>query len=261
MAKPSSIEKVTEVIHYTASLFSFKITRPDSLRFKPGQFIMLGLEIDNKPVMRAYSIASGPYDEELEFYSIKIPEGTLTSKLQHIKVGDDILLSKKAVGNLTPWDVKVGKRLFLMATGTGIAPFASILRDPETYDLFDNIVLTHTCRYVNDLLYGKDLINKIKNSDLYSPEAAHKLIYYPTVTRESVQDELIKYGRITDLLESGRLFKDLGAASLDPEFDRVMLCGSNDMLKDIGKILELNNMYSSSGGTLREYAYERAFVG
>jgi len=261
MASPSSIERVTSVSHYTDSLFSFKITRPEHFRFKPGQFIMLGLMVEGKPLMRAYSIASGPYDEELEFYSIKIPDGPLTSKLQHIKIDDEILLGARAVGNLTPWDVSPGKRLFLFSTGTGLAPFASILRDPETYDSFESIILTHTCRYEQDLAYGKLLVSAINGDPLCGDQAVRKLVYYPSVTRESAEDSCTFQGRITDLVESGKMFKDLNIPSLDHAKDRAMVCGSIGMLKDIGKILEFNEMRHSSGKELREYAYERAFVG
>ena len=261
MASPSSTEKVTSVTHYTDSLFSFRITRPEHFRFKPGQFIMLGLMVDSKPLMRAYSIASGPYEEELEFYSIKIPDGPLTSKLQHIKVGDAVLLGARAVGNLTPWDVSPGKRLFLFSTGTGLAPFASILRDPETYDSFESIILTHTCRYEQDLAYGKVLINDIKQNPLCGEQAAEKLIYYSSVTREHAGDSCTSQGRITELVESGKMFEDLIISPLDHTTDRAMVCGSIGMLKDIGEILESNEMRHSSGKELREYAYERAFVG
>ena len=261
MASPASVEKVTSVTHYTDSLFSFKITRPETLRFKPGQFIMLGLKIDNKPLMRAYSIASGPYDEELEFYSIKIPDGPLTSKLQHIKFDDEILLGSKAVGNLTPWDVRPGKRLFLLSTGTGIAPFASILRDPETYDGFETVVLTHTCRLLEDLAYGRRLLDAIKGDPLCGEEAVKKLLYYPSVTQEENLTDSISRGRITELIESQKLFEDLHISPFNYDIDRVMVCGSMGMVKDMGKILNSYNMSHSSGKEHKEYAYERAFVG
>jgi len=261
MAKPSSVEKVTGVKHYTDSLFSFKITRPETLRFKPGQFIMLGLEVNNEPLMRAYSIASGPFDEELEFYSIKIPDGPLTSKLQHIKVNDNILLGAKAVGNLTPWDILPGKRLFLFSTGTGIAPFASILRDPDTYEGFDKIVLTHTCRQLKDLAYGADLIKLIHRDPLCGEHALTKLVCYQTTTQEKDLSEKVKYGRITELIKNKKLFNDLNIPLLNSDSDRVMICGSLPVVRDIGDILAGYNMSHSSGKQRKEYAYERAFVG
>ncbi len=261
MARPASIEKVTEVKHYTDNLFSFKITRPGTFRFKPGQFIMLGLEVNGKPLMRAYSMASGPYDEQLEFYSIKIPDGPLTSKLQHIKKGDEVLLSEKAVGNLTPWDVRPGSRLFLLSTGTGIAPFASILRDPDTYNGFEKIVLTQTCRNLEDLSYGRRLLDSLVNDPLCGDDANSKLLSHFSVTQEKNPPESVFYGRITDLMKSKQLFKNLSIHSFDPDTDRVLVCGSIEMVKEVGSILDTFDMRHSSGKEHREYAYERAFVG
>ena len=257
LAKVKYVEKVTAVKHYTDNLFSFRITRPDSLHFKPGQFIMIGLEIDNKPVMRAYSIASGPYDEEIEFYSIKIPNGELTSHLQNIKVGDNIFLSGKAVGNLTIWDLIPGKRLFLFSTGTGLAPFGSVIKDPDTYERFDEIILTHTCRHAEDLEYGIELVESSRRDPLCGDQAQEKLKYYPTTTR-SVSNHC---GRITELVNNNRIFIDLGIPKISEKTDRAMICGSIEMVKDMTNILKERGLLPSTGRELGNIVFERAYVG
>jgi ferredoxin--NADP+ reductase len=257
LAKAKYNEKVTALTHYNDSLFSFRITRPDDLHFTPGQFIMIGLEIDQSPVMRAYSIASSTYDEELEFYSIKIPDGELTSQLQNIKIGDDILMSAKAVGNLTIWDLRPGKRLYLFSTGTGLAPFGSIIRDPDTYEKFEEVILTHTCRHIEDLKYGADLIEASKKDPLCGENIQKKLRYYPTTTRE----ESPYCGRITDLVSSSKISVDLNLPPVNNQTDRVMICGSMEMVKDMVNILENKGLSSSSGRNLGDIVFERAYVG
>ena len=257
MAKPAYREKVTCIKHYSDSLFSFGITRPEDFNFSPGQFVMLGIEINNEPLMRAYSIASSPYSEKLEFYSIKIPNGPLTSELQHINIDDDILLSKKPVGNLTIWDLQPGRRLFLFSTGTGIAPFASIIKDPETYHKYDQIILTHTCRNISDLIYGFEIVQSTMDDPLCGEMAKGQLMHYTSTT----QEDYTNTGRITNLIENEKLFSDLNIDTLNGESDRVMICGSMDMVRDLSTILESRDMKHSTGKSLEQYVYERAFVG
>ena len=230
-------QTVIGVQHYTDRLFSFKVTRPKTLRFRSGEFVMIGLlKEDGKPLLRAYSIASPAWDDELEFYSIKVQDGPLTSKLQHVKKGDQIILRPKPVGTLVHDALLPGKRIWFFATGTGIAPFASLLREPQTYEDYDQIILTHTCRNRNELAYGKNLIQEIKNggvmSELVGDEAINKLFYYPTTTR----DQSNQMGRITDLLENGKLLKDLGIESIAKKTDRAMVCGSIGLNNDLKKI-------------------------
>ena len=218
---------MTSVKHWTDKLFSFRVTRPASLRFRSGEFVMIGLLGDNgKPLLRAYSIASPAWDDELEFYSIKVQDGPLTSKLQHIQVGDQIILRPKPVGTLVLDALLPGKRLWFFATGTGIAPFASLMRDPDTYERYDEVIMMHTCRDVAELDYGRELIDNIRAdemlAELMGEGFADKLKYYPTTTRE----ESAKMGRITDNLTSGKVFADLGIDGIDPEHDRGMVCGS-----------------------------------
>ena len=226
-------QTVTEVKHYTDRLFSFRVTRPASLRFRSGEFVMIGLMGDpdpktgkQKPLLRAYSIASPAWDDELEFYSIKVQDGPLTSKLQHIQPGDQIILRPKPVGTLVHDALLPGKRLWFFATGTGFAPFASLLREPQTYEDYDEVIITHTCREVGELTYGRDLIESIRGdemlAELIGEGFADKLSYYPTTTRE----ESPKMGRITDLMKSGEAFEDLGVPPLSPETDRAMICGN-----------------------------------
>lgn len=263
--KPANLpdgQTVTEVKHYTDRLFSFRVTRPNTLRFRSGEFVMIGLPGDNgKPLLRAYSIASPAWDEELEFYSIKVPDGPLTSKLQHIKEGDQIILRPKPVGTLVHDALLPGKRLWFFATGTGFAPFASLLRDPETYERFDEVIVTHTCRDVGELTYGRDLIEGIRQDELLAEligeENLAKLRYYPTTTRE----ESSKMGRITHLIENGELFDDLGIEPLTKENDRAMVCGSLEFNKDLKALLEKAGLREGANSDPAEFVVEKAFVG
>lgn len=261
-------QTVTSVKHYTDRLFAFRVTRPASLRFRSGEFVMIGLMGDpdpktgkQRPLLRAYSIASPSWDEELEFYSIKVPEGPLTSKLQHIKVGDQIILKPKPVGTLVHDALLPGKRLYFFATGTGFAPFASLLREPETYENYDEIIMTHTCRDVEELTYGRELIENLKQDEmmieLLGEENLAKIKYYPTTTRE----ESPKMGRITTLIENGELFTDLGIPPLDPAVDRAMVCGSLAFNLDIKALMEKAGLNEGANSEPGEFVIEKAFVG
>jgi ferredoxin--NADP+ reductase len=255
-------QTVTQVRHYTDRLFSFRCTRPQSLRFRSGEFVMIGLMGDNgKPLLRAYSIASPSWDDELEFYSIKVQDGPLTSKLQHIQPGDEIILRPKPVGTLVHDALLPGKRLWFFATGTGFAPFASLLRDPETYERFDEVIVTHTCREVAELTYGRELIEQIRSDELLveliGAENLAKLRYYPTTTR----DESPRMGRITDLLKDGTVFRDLGIDGIRPETDRAMVCGSLAFNLDLKEILEGYGLREGANSEPAEYVVEKAFVG
>ena len=249
-------EPVLSVKHYTDRLFSFRIARPAAFRFRSGEFVMIGLPNAEKPVFRAYSIASPSWDEELEFYSIKVPDGPLTEHLQKIKPGDTVLLRKKSVGTLVNDALIPGKRLWLFSTGTGIAPFASVIRDPETYDKFEQVILCHTCREVGELTYGHELVEATKSDPLIGEEAAAKLMHYATTTRQ----ESPHMGRITDLIQSGKLFTDLDLPPLDPKVDRGMICGSMDFLKDTKRILEEAGLTEGANSNPGEFVVERAFV-
>ena len=255
-------QTVLEVQHYTDRLFSFRVTRPKTLRFRSGEFVMIGLlKEDGKPLLRAYSIASPAWDDELEFYSIKVQDGPLTSKLQYIKKGDQIILRPKPVGTLVHDALLPGKRIWFFATGTGIAPFASLLREPQTYEDYEQIILTHTCRNKNELAYGENLIQGIKNnslmSELFGDDALKKLIYYPTTTR----DQSNQMGRITDLLKNGKLLKDLGIESISKETDRAMVCGSLGLNTDLKRILEGFGLKEGANSDPAHYVVEKAFVG
>ncbi len=251
-------ERVLWVKHWTDKLFSFAVTRPASFRFRSGEFVMIGLPVDGKPLLRAYSIASPHYDEELEFLSIKVPDGPLTSRLQHIQPGDKVLLGKKPTGTLVMDALKPGKRLFLISTGTGLAPFLSIARDPDAY-VYDRIVVTHTVREVAELahrqLYSQDIFEHL----LVGDDAREKLHYYPTVTREPFE----RQGRITERIASGELFRDLGlpGETFDPEHDRIMLCGAMEMIKELAAILQSHGLKEGSNAHPGDYVLERAFVG
>lgn len=261
-------QTVTAVTHYTDRLFSFRVTRPASLRFRSGEFVMIGLMGDanpqtgkQKPLLRAYSIASPSWDEELEFYSIKVPDGPLTSKLQHIKIGDEIILRPKPVGTLVHDALLPGKRLYFLSTGTGFAPFASLLREPETYENYDEVIITHTCRDVAELTYGANLIANIKTDEmmieLLGEDNLSKIRYYPTTTRE----KSAKMGRITTLIENGELFVDLGVPPLDPATDRAMVCGSLAFNKDIAALMVAAGMHEGANSEPGEFVIEKAFVG
>ncbi|AYG59093.1 ferredoxin--NADP reductase [Rhizobium jaguaris] len=250
-------EKVLSVTHYTDRLFRFTMTRPQGFRFRSGEFAMIGLMVDGKPLYRAYSIASPAWADELEFFSIKVPDGPLTSHLQNIKPGDEVLMRKKPTGTLVLDALTPGKRLYMFSTGTGIAPFASLIRDPETYEKFEEVILTHTTRDVAELKYGFDLVEEIRNDEMLSEIVGDKLRHYATVTRE----EFPFKGRITDLIENGKLFADLGVPALDPAIDRGMICGSSAMLKDTKDLLEKAGLNEGANSKPAEFVIERAFVG
>jgi len=250
-------QKVLSVKHWNDSLFSFTTTRDDSFRFENGQFVMIGLNQNEKPLLRAYSIASPNYAEHLEFFSIKVPNGPLTSLLQHIKEGDSILVGRKPTGTLLLADLKPGKNLFLLSTGTGLAPFISLIQDPETYEKFEKIVLVHGVRKVDDLAYRDFITRELPNHEFLGEYVRNKLIYYPTVTREAFTNQ----GRLTDLLQSGKLLGDIGLPPLNPATDRAMLCGSPGMLDDTCAILDKAGLTVSPRiGMAGDYVIERAFV-
>lgn len=250
-------EQVLSVRHWNDTLFSFKTTRDPGLRFHNGHFVMLGLEVEGKPLMRAYSIASANHEDNLEFFSIKVANGPLTSRLQHLQPGDSILISRKPVGTLVTDDLKPGRHLYLFATGTGLAPFLSIVKDPETYERFDRIVLMHGVRFVSELAYGEYLRDELPKDEYLGEMVREKLIYYPTVTREPYDHQ----GRLTTLIESGQVFRDIGLPPLDPVCDRAMICGSPAMLVDLRKLLDARGFrVSPSVGEPGDYVYERAFA-
>ena len=259
---------VTAVTHYTDTLFSFRVTRPATMRFRSGEFVMIGLMGDpdpktgkQRPLLRAYSIASPAWDDELECYSIKVQDGPLTSKLQHLKVGDEIILKPKPVGTLVHDALLPGKRLYFFATGTGFAPFASLLREPETYENYDEVIVTHTCRDVADLTYGRDLIKNLMADEmmieLLGEENLAKIRYYPTTTREQSP----KMGRITTRIENGELFSDLGVPALNPETDRAMVCGSLAFNLDIKALMEKAGLHEGANSEPGQFVIEKAFVG
>ena len=261
------MQTVTEVKHYTDRLFSFRVTRPASLRFRSGEFVMIGLMGDEdpetgkrKPIMRAYSIASPSWDEELEFYSIKVQDGPLTSKLQHIQPGDGLILRPKPVGTLVHDALLPGKRLWFFATGTGFAPFASLLREPQTYEDYDEIIITHTCRELGELTYGRDLIYALKTDELLNEVIGDgfwkKIKYYPTTTREDSP----KMGRITDLMRSGEAFTDLGVPVLSPETDRAMICGNLAFNLELKEMLESYGLNEGANSNPQQYVVEKAFL-
>jgi ferredoxin--NADP+ reductase len=250
-------ETVLSVTHYTDRLFRFTMTRPQGFRFRSGEFAMIGLMVEGKPVFRAYSIASPAWAEELEFFSIKVPDGPLTSHLQAIKPGDQVLMRKKPTGTLVLDALTPGRRLYMFSTGTGIAPFASLIRDPETYGKYEEVILTHTTRDVAELKYGFDLVDEIRNDELLTEIVGDKLRHYATVTREDFE----RTGRITDLISSGKLFADLGVPTLDPAIDRGMICGSSAMLKDTKELLEKAGLEEGANSKPAGFVIERAFVG
>ncbi len=250
-------EKVVSVHHYTDRLFSFRMTRPQSFRFRSGEFAMIGLPNAAKPVFRAYSIASPAWDEELEFFSIKVPDGPLTSELQKIVPGDTVLMRQKSTGTLVTDALTPGKRLFMISTGTGIAPFASLVRDPDTYDKFEQLILTHTCRDQAELAYGVELAANLASDPLIGELVEDRFTLYSTTTREISP----RMGRITRLIESGRIYEDLGIEKLDPETDRIMICGSMDMIRDVKALVESLGFVEGSLSKPDTFVVERAFVG
>ena len=260
-------QTVTEVKHYTDRLFSFRCTRPASLRFRSGEFVMIGLMGDpdpktgkQKPLLRAYSIASPSWDEEMEFYSIKVQDGPLTSKLQHIQPGDQVILRPKPVGTLVHDALLPGKRIWFFATGTGFAPFASLLREPQTYEDYDEVIITHTCREAGELTYGRELIEALKDDELLNEVIGEgfwkKIKYYPTTTRE----ESAKMGRITDLMRSGEAFEDLGVPPISAETDRAMICGNLAFNLELKDMLEEFGLEEGANSNPKTYVVEKAFL-
>jgi ferredoxin--NADP+ reductase len=250
-------EKVIEVQHYTDRLFRFRITRPQSFRFRSGEFVMVGLMVEGKPLVRAYSVASPSWDESLEFYSIKVPEGPLTSRLQNIKVGDTLVMRPKTTGTLVLDALLPGKRLFMISTGTGFAPFASVIRDPETYEKFEQAIVIHTCREKAELQYGYDTVAVAKDDPLVGEQAQKQLLHFASTTREPTDN----MGRITALVENGEFFKRMGIEPFNPEHDRAMLCGSMAMIKDVKAMLEKHGFVEGSNADPATFVVERAFVG
>ncbi len=247
---------VKEIQHYTDKLFRFRTNRPQEFRFRSGEFVMIGLPGLDR-IWRAYSVASPSWDDELEFYSIKVPDGPLTSKLQHIAEGDLVLMKKKPTGTLVHDALIPGKRLYLFSTGTGLAPFASIIRDPETYDKFEQVIVTHTCRINAELAYGMHLMDEIKQHEFLGEMTKDKLIHFASVTREEGPHQ----GRITDLIETGKLFEFLGVPPLNPETDRVMMCGSMPMIQDTKDLVEQAGLTEGSNSRPGQFVVERAFAG
>lgn len=249
-------ETVTDVVHWTDRLFSFRTTRSPNFRFKNGYFTMIGLETEGKPLLRAYSMVSANHEEELEFFSIKVQDGPLTSKLQHVRPGDRVLVNSKATGTLIADNLLPGKHLYLLATGTGLAPFLSIVKDPDVYELYERVVLVHGVRYAADLAYRSYLTEELPQHEYLGDLVREKLMYYPTVTREP----FVNTGRITTLIENGKLADDLGLPDIDTERDRFMLCGSPSMLKDIGSLLGSRGFVEARHGDAGHFVVERAFV-
>ena len=249
-------ETVLEVHHWTENLFTLKTTRDPGFRFDSGEFAMMGLEVDGRPLLRAYSVVSAPYDEQLEFLSIKVPNGPLTSRLQHVKPGDTILVNRKATGTLLLHNLEPGKNLWLLSTGTGLAPFLSIIKDPTVYERFDRVILTHTVRNKNELVCGEKALEDLKQNEYIGELAAEKLIYYPTVTREPFRNE----GRITDLIRSGKVFTDLGLEPLSTADDRVMICGNPHMTAELTKYMEDQGFEMGANNKPGTFVIEKAFA-
>jgi len=249
-------ERVLSVHHWTDKLFTFTTTRDPALRFSNGHFTMIGLKVNGKPLLRAYSIVSANYEDHLEFLSIKVPDGPLTSRLQHIKVDDTIVVGKKPTGTLVIDYLLPGKRLYMLSTGTGLAPFMSIIRDPETYERFEHVILVHGVRQVEELAYHDLLVEHLPNHEFLGELVSSKLRYYPTVTRENYKN----MGRVTELIENGKLFSDLGVPEINPEEDRVMICGSPGMLRDLKHILEQRQFIEGNTSKPGHFVIERAFA-
>ena len=249
-------ETVTWVHHWTDRLFSFRCTRGETFRFVAGQFAMIGLVADGKPLVRAYSMVSAPWEEELEFLSIKVQDGPLTSRLQHVKPGETVLIGRKPTGTLLTENLLPGGTLWMFSTGTGIAPFMSLIREPEVYDRFERVVLAHTVRQVNELAYRDLISTHLPAHEFLGSMVEGKLLYYPSVTREPFSTQ----GRITELVESGRIFADLGLPPLSPENDRVMICGSEHMNRDVTAMLETRGFVEGSSNEPGSYVVEKAFV-
>ncbi|MBV1704663.1 MAG: ferredoxin--NADP reductase [Hyphomicrobiales bacterium] len=249
-------EKVISVRHWTDRLFSFRTTRNPALRFRSGQFVMMGLATEGKPLLRAYSLASAPYEDGLEFFSIKVPDGPLTSRLQHLNEGDEVLVGRKPTGTLLIDNLRHGRNLFLLGTGTGLAPYLSLVKDPETYERFERVILVHGVRFVKDLAYSDYLSRDLPNDELIGELAAAQLSYYPTVTREPA----LHNGRISTLLDSGKLHADLGLPGFDAAADRFMLCGSEAMIADLKTIFLARELQEGNTGEPGDFVIEKAFV-
>jgi len=267
MSSAFGTETVLDVRHWTDAYFSFTTTRDDGFRFDNGQFVMIGLEVEQpdgsrRPLMRAYSIASANWEEQLEFFSIKVPDGPLTSRLQHIQPGDRVLIGRKPTGTLLISDLHRGRNLYLLGTGTGFAPWLAIIKDPETYERFDRVILTHGVRHAQDLAYRDYIVNELPRHEFLGEQIAAQLKYYPAVSREDfVFDGHDHRGRLTDLMASGRMMDQLGIEPLDPEHDRAMICGSPQMLADFRALLDGRGFSAAPRiGVAGQYVYERAFV-
>jgi ferredoxin--NADP+ reductase len=250
-------ERVTQVHHWNDNLFSFRTTRDPAFRFESGQFVMLGLPADGRPLLRAYSIASASWEDHLEFFSIKVPNGPLTSRLQHLAVNDEVFVSRKPTGTLVLRDLKPGRHLYLLGTGTGLAPFLSLIQEPETYERFEKVVIIHGTRSISDLAYAEFITKDLPHHEFLGEQVRSQLIYFPTVTREPFRNR----GRITTLLETGRMADEVGLPALDPSSDRFMLCGSPAMLADCSRLLDARGFHVASKiGDPGDYVIERAFV-
>ncbi|UNK41138.1 ferredoxin--NADP reductase [Luteimonas sp. S4-F44] len=262
MSSAFGSETVLDVRHWTDAYFSFTTTRDDGFRFDNGQFVMIGLQVEGKPLLRAYSIASANWEEQLEFFSIKVDNGPLTSRLQHIQPGDQILVGRKPTGTLLIHDLHPGRNLYLLGTGTGFAPWLSVIKDPETYERFEKVIVTHGVRSAQDLAYRDYIVNELPRHEFLGEQISRQLLYYPAVTREDFTfDGHSHRGRLTELLDSGRMAADLGLAPLDPAFDRAMICGSPQMLTDFRGLLDARGFEAAPRiGTPGQYVFERAFV-
>ncbi|WP_202844574.1 ferredoxin--NADP reductase [Luteimonas saliphila] len=262
MSSAFGTETVLDVRHWTDSYFSFTTTRDDGFRFENGQFVMIGLEVDGRPLLRAYSIASANWEEQLEFFSIKVPDGPLTSRLQHIASGDTLLVGRKPTGTLLIHDLHPGRNLYLLGTGTGLAPWLSVIKDPDTYERFERVIVAHGVRGAGDLAYRDYILNELPRHQFLGDQIGRQLLYYPAVSREPFEWEgRDQRGRLTDLLDSGRMAADLGLDPLDPAKDRAMICGSPQMLADFRAILDARGFVAAPRiGTPGDYVFERAFV-
>ncbi|MFZ5662369.1 MAG: ferredoxin--NADP reductase [Pseudomonadota bacterium] len=262
MSAAFGTETVLDVRHWTADYFSFTTTRDDGFRFDNGQFVMIGLEVDGRPLLRAYSIASANWEEQLEFFSIKVPNGPLTSRLQHVKPGDTVLIGRKPTGTLLISDLHPGRNLYLLGTGTGLAPFLAVIKDPETYERFERVILCHGVREAKDLAYRDYIVNELPRHEFLGEQIAAKLRYYPAVSREAFAWNGHDHrGRLTALMDSGRMMEQLGIEPLDAAHDRAMICGSPQMLADFRALLDARGFRASPRiGSPGEYVFERAFV-
>ncbi|GHE26205.1 ferredoxin--NADP reductase [Vulcaniibacterium thermophilum] len=262
MSAAFGTETVLDVRHWTADYFSFTTTRDDGFRFDNGQFVMIGLEVDGRPLLRAYSIASANWEEQLEFFSIKVPNGPLTSRLQHVKPGDTVLIGRKPTGTLLISDLHPGRNLYLLGTGTGLAPFLAVIKDPETYERFERVILCHGVREAKDLAYRDYIVNELPRHEFLGEQIAAKLRYYPAVSREAFEWNGHDHrGRLTALMDSGRMMEQLGIEPLDAAHDRAMICGSPQMLADFRALLDARGFRASPRiGSPGEYVFERAFV-